>query len=274
MEERRLGLRIETVGRTDVGRVRRVNQDRFGVAEELGLAVVCDGMGGPAGGEIASSLAMESFLAVARQEMESGRGAGNGSANGLTNELANELTERSLRRAAAAANRAVRARADGDERLRGMGTTLVAARLEGRELTVLNVGDSRAYMVRGGAARQVTEDHSYVGERVRMGVMTRAEAEQSRLQSVITRAIGIEEDVRPDICRETVEAGDRLLLCSDGLTRHVGDAEIGRIAGGLESLEGVCEELIALANARGGSDNITCVLMRFETGGSEGSDAG
>lgn len=259
MEERRMVVRFEAAGRTDIGRVRRVNQDRFGVVEDLGLAAVCDGMGGPAGGEIASGVAMESFLAVARQEMESGRGAQNGSAIGS----ANGLTERSLRRAAAAANRAVRARGAEDIRLSGMGTTLVAARLEGRELTVLNVGDSRAYMVRGGEARQVTEDHSYVGERVRMGMMTRAEAEQSRLQSVITRAIGIAEDVRPDVCRETVEAGDRLLLCSDGLTRHVEDAEIARVVERSDSLDGVCEELIALANARGGSDNITCVLMRF-----------
>jgi len=260
MEERRLALRIEAAGKTDVGRARRVNQDRFAVAEDLGLAVVCDGMGGPAGGEIASSLAMESFLAVARKEMECCRGAGNGTASGL----ANGLTERMLRRAAAAANRAVRARASGDDRLTGMGTTLVAARMEGRELTVLNVGDSRAYVVRGEVARQVTEDHSYVGERVRMGVMTRAEAEQSPLQSVITRAIGIEEDVQPDVSRETVEAGDLLLLCTDGLTRHVADAEIARVAGRVGSLDEVCEELIALANERGGSDNITCVLMRFE----------
>jgi protein phosphatase len=269
MEERRLALRIEAAGRTDVGRARRVNQDRFGVAEDLGLAVVCDGMGGPAGGEIASGLAMESFLTVARKEMESGRGSGNGSGNGLVNGLANELTGRSLRRAAAAANRAVRARASEEVGLNGMGTTLVAARMEGRELTVLNVGDSRAYVVRGGVARQVTEDHSYVGERVRMGVMTRAEAEQSPLQSVITRAVGIEDDVRPDICRETVEAGDRLLLCTDGLTRHVEDAEIGRMVESAESLESACEELIALANERGGSDNITCVLMRFRADDTE-----
>jgi protein phosphatase len=247
-----------------------VNQDRFGIAEELGLAVVCDGMGGPAGGEIASDLATESFLAVARQEIESLRGAGNGLMNGLTK----ELTGRSLRRAAAAANRAVRARASQDIQLRGMGTTMVAAQMEGNELTVLNVGDSRAYLVRGGVARQVTEDHSFVGERVRMGVMTAAEAERSPLQSVITRAIGIEEDVRPDVCGEVVEAGDLLLLCSDGLTRHVGEEEIaGVIAehGGERALADVCEKLVELANERGGSDNITCVLMRF---GDESANAG
>jgi PPM family protein phosphatase len=253
VEERQIARRVEAVGRSDTGRVRRINQDRFGIAEDLGLVVVCDGMGGPAGGEIASSLALESFLAVVKQEIESCGGA----------QFA--VTERALSRAAAAANRAVRARAEFDTRFRGMGTTLVTARLEARKLTVLNVGDSRAYVIREGAARQVTEDHSYVGEQVRMGVMTPMEAEQSPLQSVITRAIGIEEDVRPDTYEETLKPGDVVLLCSDGLTRHVGDEDIGSTIAGRGAgvaLEGLCEDLIALANARGGSDNITCVLMR------------
>jgi protein phosphatase len=252
-EEAKLSLRYEAVGRTDIGRARRTNQDKFGIAEDIGLAVVCDGMGGPAGGEIASAIAMESFLAVAQQEIESCRGAHNG------------LTARALRRAAAAANRAVRAHAGHDTHLRGMGTTLVAARLEGCDLTVLNVGDSRAYLIRGGMARQLTLDHSYVAERMRLGLMTGTEVTQSPLQSVITRAIGIEEDVRPDVSSEIVGAEDLLLLCSDGLTRHVSDEELANVGSGGTSqpIARLCDELIALANGRGGSDNITCVLARF-----------
>jgi PPM family protein phosphatase len=262
VEERRLLLRLDAAGRSDTGRVRRINQDRFGIAGDLGIAVVCDGMGGPAGGEIASSVALETFLTVVRQEIEGCRGARHG------------LTARALGRAAAAANRAVRARAEFDTRFRGMGTTLVAARLEGHELSVLNVGDSRAYVVRGGVARQVTLDHSFVGERLRMGAMTQAEADESPLQSVITRAIGIEEDVRPDIFEEKVQRGDVVLLCSDGLIRHVGDEEIGGLLSGrgaAVSVERMGEDLIALANARGGSDNITCVLMRVVGEGAEES---
>ncbi|HEX4155002.1 MAG TPA: Stp1/IreP family PP2C-type Ser/Thr phosphatase [Acidobacteriaceae bacterium] len=252
----KLRVQYEAAGKTDVGRTRRINQDAFFIAEDLGLAAVCDGMGGPVGGEIASKLAIESFAAIARQEIQSGRGASNG------------LTSRALCRATAAANRAVRARAEYETRYRGMGTTLVAARLDGHELTVLNVGDSRAYLVRDGVARQVTKDHSYVAEQVRAGLMTETEAERSPLQSVITRAIGIEDDVKPEFFAERVDAGDLLLLCSDGLTRHVQDEEIGRVMGDGD-LAAMCERLIALANERGGSDNITCVVARFRQSTSE-----
>ena len=168
--------------------------------EPLGLVVICDGMGGMAGGEVASHVAIESFLEVAKQEIEASRSADA------------ERTKRALCRAAAAANRAVRARASYDTRFRGMGTTLVAARLDGNELTVVNVGDSRAYLVHGGAARQVTRDHSYVAEQMRMGLMTEREAERSPLQSAITRAIGIDDDVQPDFYAETVEAGDAFVV--------------------------------------------------------------
>lgn len=232
--------------------MRRINQDRFAILPDLAIAVVCDGMGGAAGGEIASSVAIESFLTVARQEINSCRATHKG------------LSLRALRRATAAANRAVRARAAFDTRFRGMGTTLVGARVSGHELTVVNVGDSRAYLVRDGVAHQVTADHSYVGEQLRMGLMTQAEATRCPWQSVITRAVGTEEDVRPEFFTQTIEAGSQLLLCSDGLTRHVSDQAIGSI---LSQTSGdaasVCERLIAVANANGGSDNITCVLMRF-----------
>lgn len=250
VEEPEQWPRCVFAARTDTGLVRRMNQDRFGIAEDLGLAVVCDGMGGPGGGEIASSVAVESFVAVMRQEIESCRASHNG------------LSRRALCRAAAAANRAVRARASFDTRFRGMGTTLVGARLDGRELTVVNVGDSRAYLLRNGTARQITKDHSYVGEQVRMGLMSESEASQSPLQSVITRAVGTEEDVQPEFFVEMLDTHDHVLLCSDGLTRHVEDREIAAAAELRVTPDVVCERLIEMANARGGSDNITCVLMR------------
>lgn len=253
-DERQAPLRVEIAGLSDTGRVRRMNQDRVGIAEDLGLAVVCDGMGGPPGGDVASNLAVESFLAVVRQETERCSAGHDG------------MASRSLHRAAAAANRAVRLRASYDTRFRGMGTTLVAACLERSNLVALNVGDSRCYLIRNSVARQITRDHSYVAEQVRKGMMSPLEAERSTLQSVITQAIGTEEDVHPDLFSELLDAGDIALLCSDGLTRHVHDEELGRLIWGSHTtkpLNDICGELVSLANERGGSDNITCVLMRF-----------
>lgn len=259
VEERRSALEIEFAGRTDVGMVRHTNQDAYGMVEPLGLAVICDGMGGLAGGEVASHVALESFLEVAKQEIEATRSADA------------ERTKRALCRAAAAANRAVRARASYDIRFRGMGTTLVAVRLDGNEVTVANVGDSRAYLVRDGVARQITLDHSYVAEQMRMGRMTEREAERSPYQSAITRAVGIDDDVHPDYYTETVQVGDEVLLCSDGLMRHMRDEEIGRIVGDVGMTPGeICERLIAIVNARGGTDNVTCVVMRFGAAASQG----
>jgi protein phosphatase len=252
VQERKSSLDVQIAGRTDVGRVRRSNEDAFGIVEPLALAVICDGMGGAAGGEIASKVALEAFLDVTRREVESSKSEDS------------DRTRRALCRAAAAANRAVRSRAEYDTRFRGMGTTLVAARLDGNELMILNVGDSRAYIVRGGAARQMTADHSYVAEQMRMGLMTRREAEGSALRSAITRAIGIDDDVQPDFFTETIAAGDSLLLCSDGLVHHLRDEEIGEIAGDPTSTPAaICDRLVAEVNARGGTDNVTCVVMRF-----------
>jgi len=256
VDDAKVSLRVELAGRTDVGMVRRSNQDAFAVVESLGLAVVCDGMGGPAGGDVASRLALESFLEVVRQEIEASRSADSGRA------------ARALCRAAAAANRAVRARAGYDTRFRGMGTTLVAARLDGSELAVVNVGDSRAYLARGGEIRQLTVDHSYVGEQMRKGLMTEDEAERSPYAAAITRAIGIEDDVQPDFYTEPVEAGDVLLLCSDGLTRHMRDEEIAKVLWDAKAtVEKICERLIATANAHGGTDNVTCAVMRLGVAG-------
>ncbi len=245
-------LRLQTAGRTDIGLVRRSNQDCFGSEDEFSLFVVCDGMGGAAGGDVASQVAVEAFLSTARQELSS------------ISTAAAQATSVALQRAVAAANRAVVSRAAWDTRYRGMGSTLVAVRLAGRTVTIVNVGDSRAYLVRAAKAVQMTEDHSFVAEQVRLGRMTAAEAEDSSLQSVITRAIGADADVRPDLYTATLEEGDVLLLTSDGLTRHVQQDELSGIlaASAANSVDLACDQLVRLANERGGSDNITCVLVR------------
>jgi serine/threonine protein phosphatase PrpC len=244
-------LKLETAAHSDRGFVRRTNQDSFGVDEQLGLYLVCDGMGGAAGGEVASALAVETFLRIARQEL------------GCISCDPMELTPRSLRRAVAAANRAVVIRAAWDMRLRGMGSTLVGVRVVGSHATVVNVGDSRAYLVRGGVAHQLTEDHSYVAERMKLGLMAESQAAVSAMRSVITRAIGADVDVIADEHAVALETGDALLLCSDGLTRHVSPEEIARVICLERDAAGACGDLIALAKERGGSDNVTCVVLRI-----------
>jgi serine/threonine protein phosphatase PrpC len=244
-------LRTEAAAATDIGLERRSNQDKFGFDCELDLYVVCDGMGGAAGGEIASSIAVETFLGTVQKELAPPR----------SSSVRNTCV--ALQRAVAAANRAVLARASWDTRYRGMGTTLVAARVAGDTLILVNIGDSRAYLFRQGHIVQMTEDHSYVAEQVRLGLMTAAEAEASSLQSVITRAIGVELDVRPDLYTVTLKPGDTLLLTSDGLLRHVDQVELAQIVPNLlQPPDEVCQKLIDLANQRGGMDNSTCIVVR------------
>jgi len=254
--------KTEAGARTDTGRVRHSNQDSFGMDEERGLYLVCDGMGGAAGGQVASALAVETFLSIARQELE------------CVSCDPMELTPRSLRRAVAGANRAVVERARWEMGLRGMGTTLVGMRVEEGRATVVHVGDSRAYLVHGGSAvrggsavggvvaERLTEDHSYVAERVKLGLMGEGEAAASPMRSVITRAIGADVDVRPDVRTVRLEAGDVLLLASDGLTRHVEDEEIAGVLGGGIGAEEGCGVLVGMAVERGGVDNVTCLAVK------------
>jgi protein phosphatase len=244
---------MEAAAKTDIGLVRRTNQDSYGSDFALGLFVVCDGMGAAAGGEVASAIAAETFIKVARQELNYDKSS------------SAECTRRALARAAAAANRAVAVRAEFESRFRGMGTTLVGLRIVSSTLTAINVGDSRAYLVRQGSATRLTIDHSYVAEQVRLGAMTEAEAEHSSMQSLITRAIGAEEDVYPDLFEQPLHSGDTVLLASDGLMRHVSDEEIVEILapGKSRTAELACLQLIALAKKRGGSDNITCIVIRL-----------
>jgi serine/threonine protein phosphatase PrpC len=249
-----LTLSVQSAARTDVGLMRRDNQDSYGTDPELGLYLVCDGMGGVAGGSVASDLAARTFLAIARQEIEAAGKHGNC--------CCAEATLLSLCRAVAAANRAVVERARWDTCYRGMGTTLVGVRILEDQLTIINVGDSRAYLVRGGEIKQLTEDHSYVAERIRFGMMSAEEAAVSPMRSVITRAVGIAADIQPDIFDQALQPGDTVLLASDGLTRELSAAEVGDVLSAGHDAETACGVLIERANERGGSDNITCIVVR------------
>ena len=143
-----------------------------------------------------------------------------------------------------------------------MGSTIVAVLTEGNRFSIGHVGDSRAYLVRGGAIHQLTTDHSLVMEQLRRGLITMEEAEHSKVQNVIMRALGAEESVEPDLEDHEFLSGDVLLLCSDGLSRYVVENSIAEVIGRVDSLDTACDELIALAKAGGSDDNITCLLLR------------
>lgn len=233
---------------TDRGRKRPSNEDAFGYSVEDGVYVVCDGMGGAAAGEIASSLAVDEVL-----KQLSGRAP----------EECTPLPE-AVEQAILAANQAIFGRAQRNHRLNGMGTTMVALAVEDRNAWVLNVGDSRCYRYRAGQLEQLTLDHSLVEEQVRMGRMTRAEAARSPFRNMITRALGTQSRVTPDVFGLEAEPGDLFLLCSDGLTREISDRVIATRLATDAPLEEICQQLVNAAKKAGGHDNITCLLVRAE----------
>ena len=235
-------LPITSSGASDVGRVRSENQDSFASVrnEAYEAFIVADGMGGVEGGAIASQLAIKKFIA---------------SLNG-------DISQESLTRAIQEANRAVFKRGQEDEHLAGMGTTFVALCFTGNGALLAHVGDSRAYRLRGEALEQLTRDHTLVQELVDSGALSPTQVENHPVSHMLTRSLGPTSSVIPE-CRcihGGLQKGDRFLLCSDGLYNHVQADEIAQIIGGREDEQAV-QELISLANARGGSDNITVMIV-------------
>jgi protein phosphatase len=229
---------------TDRGRKRPSNEDAFGYSVEDGVYVVCDGMGGAAAGEIASSLAVDEVLRL------------------LSHRSRSVLLPQAAEQAVCAANEAIFSRSQRNYRLSGMGTTLVGLMIEERHVLVLNVGDSRCYRLRHRSLEQITLDHSLVEEQVRLGRMTCSEASRSPLRNVITRALGTQCRVTPDLFELEAELGDLFLLCSDGLTRELSDPQIESILCLDLPLDDLCAHLVHAAKKSGGHDNITCVLVR------------
>lgn len=240
-------LHFTAAAMTDRGRKRPSNEDAFGYSVEHGVYVVCDGMGGAAAGEIASSLAVDEVMKL----LTCRSGA---------NPLAADAEE-----AVAAANLAIFARAGRSNKLSGMGTTLVALLANERHAWMVNVGDSRGYRMHNDELEQITVDHSLVEEQVRMGRLDPVEALHSPLRNVITRALGTQSSVTPDIFEFEIEPGDVFLLCSDGLTRELSDAFIESLLRVGAPLNELCSRLVAAANEAGGHDNVTCLLVRVDT---------
>jgi serine/threonine protein phosphatase PrpC len=239
-------LHYSAAAATDKGRKRPSNQDAAAYSIEQGIYVLCDGMGGAAAGEVASSTAVQQTMrSFIERDPET-------------------PVLKAARSAIRIANQAVFNRSQQERRLRGMGTTLVAIFVDEHRAWVLNIGDSRCYLLRGRHLQQVSRDHSLVDEQVREGRMSPAEALHSPYRNVITRALGTQKSVDADAFEVETESGDLFLLCSDGLTRELDDSLIEGILRLDLPLGDLCGRLINAANKAGGRDNITCLLARAQ----------
>ena len=246
-----MGLYLDAFGSTNAGKVRKNNEDSLltGEGKDEALFAVADGIGGFEAGEVASRIAISVLEDLAPGE--------------------------SLERAVKEANRRILVAARGDEKLSGMGTTIVAARFsvgdragETASAEISHVGDSRAYLLRGGELAPVTEDHSLVAELVRSGDLTRVQASEHPQKNLITRALGAEDEVQVDTAVLPVETDDRVLLCSDGLTDMVPEAKVGELLAAPDP-QGAARALVNAALDAGGADNVTVVVVDVKKSGEE-----
>ena len=253
-------MRILGGGATDVGRVRSNNEDCFRLVQPLNLFVLSDGMGGEAHGEVASALAVETVVkhCLDAESNESAPVFGNPPA-GIS------LYTKRLVSAVHLANQNIFKSAQEHPDQAGMGATLTALWISGNALSIAHVGDSRAYLLRGGVLQQLTSDHSLVAEQVRRGIISASEAEESEMQSVLLRALGTQAEVEVDSEEQALFPRDLLLLCSDGLTRMVTDPEIAGTLQAETDPQRAAERLIAIANDNGGIDNISVIVIRLES---------
>jgi serine/threonine protein phosphatase PrpC len=249
---------IQVAAKTDVGCVRVGNEDNFGYDTRRGIFVVCDGMGGQAAGEIASKIAVDTLLKYFDNGPARARALPLSQAPENAVERAGPLGE-----AIQLANSAIRGAARGDEGRADMGSTIACVLVDDNFVSIGHVGDTRIYLVREGAIQQLTQDHSLVMEQVRLGLISSEQAEHSKLQNVITRALGPEEVVEPDLDYMIAASDDILVLASDGLTRALRDQEILATVRAAADLKYACNDLIDLAKEAGCDDNITCLLIRF-----------
>jgi len=264
-------IKVEVFAKTDLGKTRDHNEDRFLVADltrreasllptvrahEIGergsLFVVADGMGGAAAGELASQMATDTIY----QQMVR--------AWGTDRELTAQRFAYRLKEAVEVANEQIHAYAAQHPEVRGMGTTTTAVGVLGDHFFLSQVGDSRAYLIRNGLAVQLTRDQSLMQRLVEAGELTEEEAARSERRNIILQALGPDARVKVDLTHQEVRKGDILALCSDGLSGQVKKDEIAAVTTREPDLQAACDRLIALANERGGPDNITVVLARFD----------
>lgn len=240
-------------GITDIGKARSINQDSYAVEvledAETGILLVCDGMGGVKGGEIASSIAVRTIMDSLRVKLKP--------------KMSRQNIKNALEEAIKRANSNIVSRALEEHELLGMGTTCVCAIVCDNNITLANVGDSRAYVIENEKLRQVTEDHSLVNDMVKAGEISPQEALMHPKKNIITRALGVDEDIDIDYFNVDVKDDMYVILCSDGLTNEVSDIEICYEVVNSITEKDACEALKDIANKRGGHDNITIVVAAF-----------
>lgn len=258
--ESRPSMRYVAAAKSDVGRKRQANEDRFCLAPEFGLYVVADGMGGHAAGEVASRLAVETIRESVGKHLG---GTAAESVAAASDSTGADVLLDSIR----LANKAILDSAAGRREYAGMGTTVVAVLARGDRVALAHVGDSRIYRIRGGRILQMSRDHSFVQQQVDSGVISAAEAHQSQYRHMITRALGLHDTVEVDLVEQPARDGDILLLCSDGLSDLLDDEEIlAAVEKHALELDRACQALVDRANSKGGDDNVTVLLIRAAAG--------
>ena len=251
-----MGFHFKIGAMTDVGKVRAINEDNFSVEQHLGLFMVADGLGGQNAGEVASKMAIETVKSHL-----------NNRKNPLVGEYKEEFSQDSNRMLSGIrlTNSAIHEAGQRNSEQRGMGTTISSVFINGDVMSLAHVGDSRIYRIRGERLERLTMDHSLVEEQLKRGLITEKEAAESRHKGVITRALGAEETIEIDADEEVLLDRDKILLCTDGLTDMVGEEDILRmIIRNGDDPRKACEELVDAANAKGGMDNITIILLHCE----------
>jgi PPM family protein phosphatase len=251
-------MRIEAAGHTHIGMKRNHNEDNLLVLDDQHLYCVADGMGGHSSGEIASQIAVdelaEFYRMTARDEDCTWP---------FKMDRARNYDENRLQTGIKLANVRIFERANADVKYRGMGTTIVTLHFRNGSAWIAHVGDSRVYSLRDGVLRQLTEDHSLLNDYLKAKKLTPEEIANFPHKNVIVRALGMKDTVQVDVARVEPRDGDVFLLCSDGLSGMVSDAEMQATLQRVTDLQQACERLIEQANAAGGTDNITCVLARY-----------
>jgi protein phosphatase len=264
MPDEDFNLLARVSARTSIGQVRSNNEDSLGLwaIDGVLLALIADGMGGAAAGEIASHLAVETVQADFLGDRRGSKTLSVLSERDLSDRLAEAVTD---------ANHSVMLRAQSDAKLKGMGTTSTLALIRANRLLIAHVGDSRAYHIdgRSGVITQVTKDHSFVQALVASGHITPEQARTHPMGSILYRALGQSPDLEVDVYSHYIYANDRIIMCSDGLTRHLDDIDLVEIVMSDPNPHVATEGLIALANSRGGEDNVSVIVIKIAEASTE-----
>ncbi|MFZ0547517.1 MAG: protein phosphatase 2C domain-containing protein [Candidatus Promineifilaceae bacterium] len=249
-------INVRGASLTDQGLARKENQDAFFVDQQKGLFIVADGMGGHAAGATASRRVIELLPGLVAEQY--GRLGQNGKP------VSDAEIGQALRKAAIKLNAQIHLEGEADINKRGMGATVVVASFVDNWVYLMHLGDSRAYLWRRSYFQQLTEDHTVGMMLLRLNQITPEELEQKPVLQRLSRCVGMEGEAKPEVQKMVVQGGDRILLCSDGLTKMVGDERVSEILGESDEPETICERLVAAANAAGGLDNVTAVVIFVE----------